>query len=534
MVDIYDDNKFDRSTFLRRGAGLFAGAGLLAIPALGCGSSSSPSATPGATKGPPSKPTGLLTLAVSEAGKSDNLDPATPISAQNRILGGLIYSTLVSHGPGWEVQPQLAESWEPNSDMTEWQFKLRSGVEFHDGKSLTADDVVYSLRRVLDPEVGSSMQVRAARTMTADGIKADGPSAVTISLTQPDALLPHLFCYTNFQIAQAGSKNWGQAGTVGTGPFVLKSWDPGVAWEVEANPNYWVTGLPYLQGVRQIVTTEQTSKVQGVVSGEYHLAEGLDFPSAVRLENDAKVQILRFGNGNSRTIIMDSQQGPFGDRRVRDAFKLLIDREQALSAAYSGFGSVTADIPLKPDDPFFPPGLEPRAYDPEQAASLLKAAGHDKLDLELLFTDSQPGGPEIAQILASSASQIGVNLSLKNWPASTWPDQVWLKKPFYIDFWYSLFPPDNLWWIYASNGPYNQSHIKMPKVDEMFEACLKAKSEDEMREYAQEGHRVVSEDFGHIIPVAAETLYLASSSLKGVEESSAGSRVRLERAYFEE
>ena len=174
-----------------KGAAVLAATPVLLKVAAACGGTDSGTAPSGSAAAGTPRRGGILTVAITDTTESESLDPTTSFAASQYVLQGLLYNTLTNvNYLDWSVSPELAESWEPNADVTQWQFNLRKGVTFVDGSPLTAKDVVWTIQRILDPNVGSSELIRAQMTMTPDGLKAVDDSTVVVKLKRPDSLLP--------------------------------------------------------------------------------------------------------------------------------------------------------------------------------------------------------------------------------------------------------------------------------------------------------------------------------------------------------
>lgn len=521
-----------REQILRRG-GALAGVALVGGGLAACGSSGSAS-TGGASTGGTPKRGGTLKLVLTDTSTSETLDPANPAYGSQFVLFGLLYNRLISANyQTWELFPELAESWEASSDLRTYQIKLRQGVQFHSGKEFTADDVIWTLQRILNPKVGSSAYVRAAMSMTPAGLKATDKHTLEISLTRPDSQLPHFFARAQVGIIPAGLSSFTVQTSDGTGPMKLDSWQAATSWSVSRNPHYWESGLPYLDGVQMVINTDSAARVQGVTSGQFNLAEEIDFSSARTLEGQSSAQLLPFHKGISRLIVMDCSKRPFTDQRVREAFKLAMNRPLAVSSMYSGFAVPTTDLLMPPDDPFYPAGLGVRKYDPEQAKHLLAQAGYPSgISLPLHTSSVYSGFTELAETYAQSAAAAGIKASVQQSAPTTYFDQVWLKQLFYMTYWETFFPPDDLWYIYGPSAAYNEAKLKLPQVTQAFDSIMATTDSKKQISLTQNIMGVIAQQWGHIVPANAESPWLASPNLHGVQGDPPAFRVLLTRAYL--
>jgi len=521
-----------RRDVLKGAAGLTAAVGLSGLPSRiprllhADGAPSVPSA---------GKRGGVLTIGLSDTETSETLNPATASVGSQYVLFELLFNTLtvVHYLDNWSITPGLAESWESNSALTKWQFKLRPGVTFHDGSPLTAEDVVWTVQQVLNPKVGSSAYARAAQTMTPKSVRAINSHTVAFDLIRSDSLLPALLARCQLSIIKKGTTNFRASNTVGTGPFKLKSWQPATSWEVERNPHYWESGLPYLDSVREVINTDTAALADGVLSGEFGLAGEIDFSAARDLATNPKVHVLKFTRGISRLIVMDCSHKPFSDPRVRLAFKLAMDRKSAIANVYDGLAQLTSDLVVPAGDPWYPHGLGVRPYDPAHAKKLLAQAGYrDGINLSLYTSSVYSGMSDLAVEFANSAQPAGITANIHEWAPATYWDQVWLVKNFYTTYWQSSFPPDDLWFMYAANGPFNEAKLHDPVFTQLFGKILSTSNRGKQVTYTQDALTVAANSWGHVIPGVVTSPWAASPRLKGVDGDPPIMRVRLKNAYF--
>src|SRR5262249_31302673 len=160
----------------------------------------------------------------------------------------------------------LAERWEPNGTADDWKFSLRTDVLFHDGRKLKAADVVYSLRRLLDPKVASPYFGIMNSIVERDKITAEDDATVRIRLQRPNADLPAVLANYNTGIVPENFTDFDHA--IGTGPFKMKEFKPGISTMLERSDKYWKAGLPYLDRLDLRVVADPVARVNGLLSGE--------------------------------------------------------------------------------------------------------------------------------------------------------------------------------------------------------------------------------------------------------------------------
>jgi peptide/nickel transport system substrate-binding protein len=241
-----------RVDFLRRAGALVVAptaAGILAAGARGATAGLPASAAAAIKRG------GTLQIATDQMFEGDSLDPIKNINDGQGIAQGMIREAFGILGPDQLPVPALS-TWQSNSAFTEWTISLRRGAKFHSGKPVTAADAKWSLARWLDPKLGSNLLARLGPSLDPSGIVVVDATTLKLKLKRPDSLI--MSPLARIQITPAGTTNF-ETGD-GTGPFILKSWVPGVSCQVVKNPNYWQAGLPYLDGVNVIQISEAATK----------------------------------------------------------------------------------------------------------------------------------------------------------------------------------------------------------------------------------------------------------------------------------
>jgi peptide/nickel transport system substrate-binding protein len=502
-----------RRTLIRSAVGASLSASALVTAACGSsGSSSSPGAATGGVKRG-----GSLRFAISDAATTEKLDPALSFTTNDAIYCGAIYESLTTTDTQWNVKPALAESWQPNADATEWTFKLRQGVKFHDGTPLTSKDVVFTLQRLLQKDLGSSMYARLNSSVAASGITAPDDATVVLKLKRSDSLIPVALALRNAKIVKDGTTKFTVATAIGTGPFKLASWTPGRSWVVEKNPLYWQKGLPYLDRVTAVIVPDQSTKLQSVVSGQNDLTDAIELSSIASIKGNASVEMQKLDNRQSWVFAFDHTKKPFNDPKVVEAIKIGQDRGKILSSVLQGAGGVTADIPIPTDSQFFPQGLSTDT-DVARAKSLLAEAGYaNGLDIELNTSAVAAGMVEMATAFQQVMKPIGVNVKLKQWPTSAYWNKAWMQAPAFQDYWNSRHPADMLSLFYRSDAVWNEASYKDPAFDKQIDAVFATTDEAKQRSLIQDAYKYAAQKVPYAIPVFAPQVNVHKKNVKGLE-----------------
>lgn len=420
-----------RRDFIALGAGTAASLALAA-----CGSSSSKTGTStgtglGLPSGGPVRRGGRLRLATVGGGTAETLNPNQAALSDIDIGRQLcLYDWLFTVPDlSGKTHLQLAESAEPNKTATEWTIRLRPGVEFHDGATLTADDLLYTLNWIANPKNAATNVFFASFWDIKNAKKLDNLT-IRLPLTLPIADLPAMLGVTGFGVIRNGTTSFAQPN--GTGPWKFVSWTPGQHSLFVRNPNYYESGLPYLDELELLSIPDETARLNAVLGGQVDGSGQMPYAQAksyVAQGSSAPFNIL-VNNGISEVYFtMGTAAQPFSDRRVRQAMRLVIDRQAMINTVQSGFGRVLNDLWGK-GFPYYNNNLLQRQPDIEQAKWLLKRAGYENLSVTLSTAETVAGQVEAATLLQQQAAAAGVTIALRKVPASTYYSTGWPNYPF--------------------------------------------------------------------------------------------------------
>ncbi|HEY3128134.1 MAG TPA: ABC transporter substrate-binding protein [Acidobacteriota bacterium] len=349
------------------------------------------------------------------------LDPATSGGTFDLVAGGMIFDNLLKTDGQFTLHPALAESWEVARDASEWIFRIRKDVEFHDGSSLTAGDVVYTLKRILNPATGSPSQQALASSLDFSGVERLDKYTVRLRLKTPNAFLGQLLANYNLRVVKEGATgNDLNTHAIGTGPFKCIEYSSGNQFFCIQNPNYWQSGLPLLDGARIISIADPAAKLQAVLSGDADIVDEIQPSQIPQVLRHSSVRLLVGRNFGFQVLAFRQTISPFDDVRVLQALKMAIDRDRMVNVILQGYGSRGADVPVAPDDVLYPSGFNPLPCDPGGAKRLLLAAGYrDGLNFVLYTTENLFMRPA-AIVFADQARRANIHVTLKHVPAQRW------------------------------------------------------------------------------------------------------------------
>jgi len=353
---------------------------------------------------------GVLKFAVPSV--KPGLDPAHTTTGDGYMLTQAIFSNLTRIDEHHEAKPQLARSWEANPDASVWTFHLVQGAKFHNGREVTADDVVFSIERILDPKTAS----RGAKAIgPIKKVAAKDKYTVVFELDGPYADLPLQLGNTFARIlAKENLEKLGRE-PIGSGPFKLKEYVPGSKVVLARNPDYFEKGLPYIDEVHQVYVKEYAAQLAALATGEIHIMYLVPTELIPQLKKDPAIKILEVPSPSFQPFEFFVQKKPLSDPRVRLALRLAADRKAMMDAATGGHGVLGNDTPVPPSNPYFNKALPQRERDPKRARQLLAEAGFkDGLDITLFTSTGRPGLEEAAVAFRESAKEAGIRVRLES------------------------------------------------------------------------------------------------------------------------
>jgi len=336
---------------------------------------------------------------------------------------------------------------------TQWTIELRRGIEFQNGKTFEAEDVVYSLRRIIDPRNGLS---------GAAGLSALDPRRITtrdrytvrLTLHSPSSIIADQLAQYYNGMVPVGYRRW-PAPQHGTGGYTLSSFTPGQQSDHDRFANCWRDPAPWFERVTIIDYPSQTAQVNALLARQVDAMTDVPF-AQLKAAGAQGLKILVSHTGGWLPVCMAIDLRPFSDNRVRQALRLLVDRPAMVEQVLSGYGTVANDL-FAPFDPSFDHALPQRERDVDAARSLLRAAGVSG-SVDLYTTNAAAGMVDVASVFASqvNGTDAGITINVRNDP--TFYATRYLKVPFSIDFWgtrnYLSQVADSL----LKTSPENETH----------------------------------------------------------------------------
>ncbi len=443
-------------------------------------------------------------------GTASDLDPIS----RGRVfqVTEKIMSRLVRPDMDGKPSPDLALSWSANAAATEWTFKLRSGVRFHNGKPFTATDAAYSLRRVQDPKLDSP--ARAAIGMVSR-IDVVDPLTLKFTLTGSFADLPLILTDYRLMVIPDGSGDTIKSTGIGTGPFKLEKFDPQGTSVLVANTDYF-DGAPGVARMEIIGIPDAQARFQALLGKQIDMMQGLTAQQKTLLDRMGGYAVQEIPTGNWRGIVLRTDMKPFDDVRVRRAVRLAVDRRAMLNLAASGAGTVGCDTPVGPRDMYR--WTDTCAPDVARARALLAEAGFPNgLDMELNVSTIEAVWPAMAEAFQQQVAAAGIRVKIVQVPTDGYWNQVWMKRPATMTRWNDRPADSILNEVYRGGQRWNESGLRDAKFDALLDAARSELSFDRRRARYVEAQQYLWENGGTIVGFHVNLLSGATVRVKNLD-----------------
>ena len=466
---------------------------------------------------------GSFKMAMGHGSTTDSLDPATYENGFMTNTGFAYANCLTEIGPDNQLRPELAESYEPLDGGKSWAFRLRQGVEFHNGKTMTADDVIASVNYHRGED--STSAAKGVLSPITD-IRKDGENVVIFELESPNADFPFLISDYHVLILPSEGGEIDPTSGIGTGAYRIENFEPGVRLQATRNPNYWKEGNAWFDDIEILSIIDVTARQNALLNGEAHLIDRVD-PKTVQLFSRApNVEILDLVGYLHYTFPMRVDSPPFDNFDLRMALKLAVNKQELVEKILLGFGTVGNDHPISPIVPFHAADLPQRDYDPDQARFHYEKSGHSG-PIQLSASDAAfAGAVDAAQLVQASAAAAGIDIEIVREPRDGYWSNVWNKKPWCACYWGGRPTVD---WMFASayvaESEWNDTAWRDTEAADRFNAIVvEARAElDEAKraEMYYEAQKLIHEDGGAIVPMFAN--YVMGKSPDVAHAESVGS-----------
>lgn len=447
---------------------------------------------------------GVLRMGVSAGSTTDTLDPGTFENDFITHTGFMHGNCLTEVSNTGELIPELAESYD-SSDATTWAFKLRKGVEFHNGKSLTADDVVATINY----HRGEASKSAAKGLLTAIAeLRAEGDDTVVFVLDGPNADFPYIVSDYHLLILPSTDGMIDATAGIGTGGYVIDTFEPGVKTLGKRNPNYWKEGAAHFDEIAMLSIIDVTARQNALMNGDVDLIDRIDPKTVNLMARNPNIEILEKTGTLHYTFPMRLDTPPFDNYDLRMAVKLAVKRQELVDKILLGHGALGNDHPISPATSFYASDLPQREFDPEKAAEHYRKSGHSGT-LQLSTSDAAfAGAVDAAQLIAASAKEVGIDIEVVREPKDGYWSNVWNKKGWSAAYWSGRPTSD---WMYSSayvtGTEWNDTAWRGTKAADRFnELVVAARSELDQGKRAamyRETQMLINDDGGALVPMFA-------------------------------
>jgi peptide/nickel transport system substrate-binding protein len=481
VIDEFAAGRLSRREFLRRGSVIGISLPLLGAIVSACGSSPAPSTS--TTKGKAN-----ATIRVGIIVPAAAINPLTVADQGGLDMLAQTGEYLCLSDQTLTLRPVLATSWTPNAAADLWTFKIRSGVKFHDGSPLTADDVVYTYKLQTDPKNASNALSAFGGVLLPAGVQKVDDYTVAFHLLAPNGNFPYLTSSDNYNMIILPNgydpAKW-QGSFIGTGPFVKKSYTVNVGASFTRNDQYWG---PKALPAETVFTfyTSQTPEILALTSGTIDVVGEFSVTGGEQLLAGG-YNVIKLKSSSHRELSMRNDVAPFTDPRVRQAIALTLNRPDIVTALFKGYAQIGNDSPFAPVFASTNTTVPQRVEDVAKAKALLSAAGHAKGFTTQLIGLDELEIPDYGQIVKESAKAIGVTISTTFEDAdayygnATFGDSNWLDATMsLVDYGHRSVPnvfltaPLQTYNAKTGTGTWNAAHFNNSEYDKLSQEFIAA------------------------------------------------------------
>ncbi|MDY0882936.1 ABC transporter substrate-binding protein [Dongia soli] len=467
------------------------------------------SQTARAAEGP--KRGGVLRLGIGGGSTTASLDPRSYADIVTITLGAQFFSSFVEFDAEHQIQPALIESWDVKSGAAEWVLTARKGVTFHNGKTVTVDDLIYSLNL----HRGNSTSGVVGQTKHIKEVKKIGDRQIGITLSRGDSELINLLGDYHFKIVPDGFADWSKP--IGSGPFVFESYVPGVSAKGNRFADYWASDRAFVDTVETTVINDTPARTNALITGQVDIINRADKRTVDLLKQASNVTLETGPTGWHAIIAAKTDTAPFNNANLRLALKYAIDREEFLKTLLNGYGTVGNDHPIRPGDPFYNTELPQTLYDADKAKFYLKKADLGNVSLQLSASEAAfEGAINAAELYQASAAKAGLNIAIQREPVDGFWSNVWLKRPFTQSYWQGRSTAlQMLAAPYKSDSPWNETAWRNASFDKLLTDAAVEIDTAKRKSYVWEAQRLLHEEGGAIIPIFQDELEAHGNQVKG-------------------
>jgi peptide/nickel transport system substrate-binding protein len=444
-----------------------------------------PPGTPGPQRG------GSLTIGI--AADPDGLDPHKTVAAATFQITRNIYDTLVQTDAQSQLQPDLAEKWTAGPDGLTWTFTLRDGVKFHNGRTLTSDDVKFSFERLLSPQTASP---RAGDFANIKSITTPDPRTVVFELKQPQATFLSNLAYGWAAIVPREAAATLRDQPVGTGPFKFVEWVKDGYVKLARFDDYFMKGVPYLDQATFKVITDPVTRLAALRAAEIDVIPELPVQDTAAVRQDPELKLIEVPFNGIQYIALNNKVAPFDNPKVRQALTYAIDRKAVIDTAQFGVG-VPVGSHLAPVSDYYVDLTGKYPYDPQRARQLLAEAGYpDGFETTMILPQPYDFHIRNGQVVADQLSKVGVRVKLETMEWGTWLKQVYNGRQFAMTAIGATgrLDPEPFMSVYTSASKENFRNYANPQYDRLADQARVATDSKQRHDLYAQMQTILADD----------------------------------------
>lgn len=456
---------------------------------------------------------GVLRIGSAHGGTTDTLDPAVSVNAFTGSMRLSVCNTFVEIGPDGSLVPAIATSWESSNDVKTWTFKVRKGVEFHNGKTLDAKDVLASINHHRKKD---SKSIAKSILKPIVDIKTDGKDTIVFSLNQATADFPFILADINILMLSANGDDVDWQSGVGTGAYMLEKFEPGVRATLNRFPNHWNKDKGHFDRIEILSIKDTPARTNALITGKVDVIDRPDLKTVHMLAKKPGIRVDEVTGLGHYSIPMLTDVSPFENNDLRMALKLALDREAVLKTLFRGHGALGNDHPISPGNQYYAKELPQRTYDPDKAKFHLKRAGYSSITVPLHASGAAfPEATDLAILYKEHAAKIGITIDVVREPDDGYWVEVWRKKPWCFCYWRGRATED--WMLstaYAAEAKYNDTKWKHERFNKLLVEARGELNNAKRREMYAEMQLIIRDEGATVVPIFNNYLLACNEKLQ--------------------
>jgi peptide/nickel transport system substrate-binding protein len=455
---------------------------------------------------------GHLRIGAAGGSTTDSMDVRTYLDTVIINISTSIFDGLVEVDDKNQIQPELLETLEPSDDATEWVCNVRKGITFSNGKTLDADDILYSIN--LHRGEGTKSGAAGPMKPIKDVVKMS-QEQIKIVLEAPDADLPYVLSDYHVLVVPNGFEDW--ANPVGTGGYKAEAFDPGVRCILKNRGEYWKEGRCNVESAEITVINDDAARMQALLAGEFDVTHRVVVPLVDQLLAAGNIELVQAAAGYHFNMPMHVDTKPYDNPDTRLAMKYAIDRVKLVEMMFGKYARLGNDHPIPESDPFHNNELPQRQYDPEKAAFHAKKAGLSAADIVLSASDAAFNGAiDMSVLFQATAGAAGIPVKVRREPNDGFWENVWLKAPFMTSYWGGRPAATQMLAVaYGAAAPWNDTHWRVDAFEKLLADAKATTDQAKRKDYIWEMQRMLYADGGAIIPLFKDWLDAHDVKVKG-------------------